>query len=107
MSSAGSAIEMTEVNLDESLLGAAADEGEEDGVGAPSNDTADDGGDNGGEQPAANDDDDEPSATMTGKDVSYMIHKTSNKTSRFRRERNVWILEAYVPANETHFHRQG
>ena len=32
----------------------------------------------------------------TGEDLSYMIHKPSKKTFRFRRERNVWILDAMV-----------
>ena len=32
----------------------------------------------------------------TGEDMSYMIHKPSKKTFRFRRERNVWILDAMV-----------
>ena len=30
----------------------------------------------------------------TGEDMSYMTHKATKKTYRFRRERNVWILDA-------------
>ena len=32
----------------------------------------------------------------TGEDMSYMVHKPTKKTFRFRRERNVWILDAIV-----------
>ena len=32
----------------------------------------------------------------TGEDMSYMVHKPSKKPFRFRRERNVWILDAIV-----------
>ena len=32
----------------------------------------------------------------TGEDMSYMTHKPTKKTNRFRRERNVWILDAIV-----------
>ena len=32
----------------------------------------------------------------TGEDVSYMVHKPTRKSFRFRRERNVWILDAVV-----------
>ena len=32
----------------------------------------------------------------TGHDLSMMIHKATGRTSRFRRERNVWVLDAYV-----------
>jgi hypothetical protein len=34
----------------------------------------------------------------TGEDLSYMIHKLTKKVFRFRRERNVWILDAVVAA---------
>ena len=43
----------------------------------------------------------------TGKDVSYMLNKKTGKCVRFRRERNVWILDAYIPADEAPFQRQG
>ena len=46
--------------------------------------------------------------------MSYMLNKKTNVTIRFRRERNVWILDAYVDkpdAIETiqgqSFHRWG
>ena len=32
----------------------------------------------------------------TGKDLSVMIHKASGRVTRFRRDRNVWVLDAYV-----------
>ena len=32
----------------------------------------------------------------TGKDLSFMIHKPSGRTTRFRRDRNVWVLDAIV-----------
>ena len=32
----------------------------------------------------------------TGEDLSYMIHKPTKTTYRFRRDRNVWILDAIV-----------
>ena len=44
----------------------------------------------------------------TGKDISYMMKKKTKVTSRFRRERNIWILDAFVDqvdADES-FHRQ-
>jgi hypothetical protein len=34
--------------------------------------------------------------SATGEDMSYMIHKPTKKTYRFRRERNIWILDAIV-----------
>jgi hypothetical protein len=43
----------------------------------------------------------------TGKDVSYMMHKSTGRTTKFKREKNVWILEAMIEADETPFHRQG
>jgi hypothetical protein len=43
----------------------------------------------------------------TGKDVSYMMHKATGRTTKFRRERNVWILDVLVEADEAGFHRQG
>ena len=42
----------------------------------------------------------------TGEDLSYMINKKTQTVMRFRRERNVWILDAMVDADEG-FHRQG
>ena len=42
-----------------------------------------------------------------GRDTSYMVHKPSGRVSRFRRDKNVWILDAMVEADETSFHRQG
>ena len=32
----------------------------------------------------------------TGEDMSYMIHKPSKTVYKFRRERNIWILDAIV-----------
>ena len=49
----------------------------------------------------------------TGADMSFMTNKITNITSRFRRERNVWVLDAYVGIDDKanninqHFHRQG
>ena len=37
---------------------------------------------------------------VTGEDLSYMTHKPTNTTYRFRRERNVWILNAVVDIND-------
>ena len=34
--------------------------------------------------------------TKTGEDLSYMVHKPTRKSFRFRRNRNVWILDAVV-----------
>ena len=46
-----------------------------------------------------------------GQDMSYMKHKSTNVTSRLRRERNVWLLDAYVNINANNsdqdFHRRG
>ena len=43
----------------------------------------------------------------TGVDTSHMTHKPTNTTTRFRREKNVWILDAYVQPEDvpTPFHR--
>ena len=38
----------------------------------------------------------------TGEDMSYMTHKATGKTFRFRRSRNVWILEAIVEAKDVY-----
>ena len=35
----------------------------------------------------------------TDEDLSYMIHKKSRRAFRFRREKNVWILDAVVDAD--------
>jgi hypothetical protein len=32
----------------------------------------------------------------TGEDLSYMVHKPTGKVYRFRRSRNIWILDAIV-----------
>ena len=45
----------------------------------------------------------------TGKDISFMLNKKTNVTSRFRRERNIWILDAFVDSEDhtdESFHRQ-
>ena len=48
------------------------------------------------------------------KDLSYMMHKATNVTFRFRRGRNVWVFGSYVSVStdgsnsrEQNFHRQG
>ena len=35
----------------------------------------------------------------TNEDLSYMIHKATKRAFRFRREKNVWILDAVVAAD--------
>ena len=42
----------------------------------------------------------------TGEDISQMTHKKSGKVTKFRRQRNVRILEASAPVNAG-FSRQG
>ena len=42
----------------------------------------------------------------TGEDISNMMHKPSGRVSRFRRERNIWILDAFTRSN-TGFIRPG
>ena len=32
----------------------------------------------------------------TGKDISMMLHKESGRRTRFRRERNIWVLDVIV-----------
>ena len=32
----------------------------------------------------------------SGKDVSMMVHRATGRATRFRRDRNVWVLDAYV-----------
>ena len=34
--------------------------------------------------------------SVTGEDLSYMVHKPTKRTYRFRRCRNIWILDAIV-----------
>ena len=36
----------------------------------------------------------------TGRDISFMLQKAKNITSRFRRERNIWVLDAFVDNSE-------
>ena len=31
----------------------------------------------------------------TGEDISRMTHKATGRVSRFRRQRNIWILDAF------------
>ena len=33
---------------------------------------------------------------VTGEDLSYMVFKPTREVYRFRRERNIWILDAFV-----------
>ena len=45
----------------------------------------------------------------TGKDLSLMLNKGTKQVDRFRRDRNVWVLDATVDEDDvpgTHFHRQ-
>ena len=45
----------------------------------------------------------------TGHDISMMFHKATGVTSRFRRERDIWILDALVDEEsntDDSFHRQ-
>ena len=46
----------------------------------------------------------------TGRDLSYMRHKASGRTTRYRRDRNIWVLDAMIEPdkeekNEKPFHR--
>jgi hypothetical protein len=36
----------------------------------------------------------------TGEDLSYMVHKPTKVVYRFRRDRNVWVLDALVDLDE-------
>ena len=36
----------------------------------------------------------------TGEDLSYMIHKPTRTVYRFRRERNIWIMDAIVDVED-------
>ena len=38
--------------------------------------------------------------TASGRDTSYMTHNESNRVSRFRRDRHVWILDAIVDGDK-------
>ena len=40
---------------------------------------------------------------VTGEDMSYMIHKPTKVVHKFRRERNIWILDAIVDIAELGF----
>ena len=43
----------------------------------------------------------------SGRDISMMVHKETGRATRFRRERNVWILDAIIEENDdTHFPRR-
>ena len=47
---------------------------------------------------------------VTGRDLSYMRHKASGRTTRYRRDRNIWVLDAMIELdkeekNEKPFHR--
>ena len=37
---------------------------------------------------------------VTGEDLSYMVHKPTQTVYRFRRDRNVWVLDALVDIAE-------
>ena len=39
--------------------------------------------------------------SKTGKDISHMTHKPSGQCTRFRRERNVWVLDAFTKVTKT------
>ena len=46
----------------------------------------------------------------TGRDLSYMRQKSSGRTTRFRRDRNIWVLDAMIKhdkeeKDEKPFHR--
>ena len=41
----------------------------------------------------------------TGTDLSLMIHKPTGVTTRFRRQRNVWILDAIIEVDDQSFRR--
>ena len=44
----------------------------------------------------------------SGRDLSHMVKKVGNRITRFRRERNVWVLDAYVPVDPNQdFSRRG
>ena len=45
----------------------------------------------------------------TGADISMMVEKKTGEVTRFRRERNVWVVDAIVEVDEDdeqHFHRR-
>ena len=46
---------------------------------------------------------------VTDQDMSHMMHKETGTATRFRRQRNVWILDAFVNnGNDIQsFHRRG
>ena len=47
----------------------------------------------------------------TDQDTSYMVHKETGVITRYRRARNVWVLDAFVDVdsgnNSQGFHRRG
>ena len=43
---------------------------------------------------------------LTGKDLSRMIHKATGRIAKFRREKNIWILDAFNSIDQG-FTRQG
>ena len=44
----------------------------------------------------------------TGADISLMLHKPIGVTTRFRRDRNIWVMDAMIDEEDLpeHFHRQ-
>ena len=47
----------------------------------------------------------------TNQDISHMLHKEIGVTTRYRRTRNVWVLDAFVDGDSSNkdqsFHRRG
>ena len=46
----------------------------------------------------------------TNQDTSHMLHKETGVTTRYRRTRNVWVLDAFVDSSGNQsqgFHRRG
>lgn len=45
----------------------------------------------------------------TGKDLSFVTHKASGESIRLKRERNVWVIDAFIsehgPSNDPSFGR--
>ena len=42
----------------------------------------------------------------TGTDISFITHKPTGKVVRMRRERNVWVIDAFMTEPEQDFARQ-
>ena len=42
----------------------------------------------------------------TGTDISFITHNTTGKVVRMRRERNVWVIDAFMTEPEQDFARQ-